>query len=90
MARLRTDEGKQVYEALGAADDARDPDGLSVFSFAQAQERGRRFFADKTRQLAGHRQSDEGPYTIAAVLDDYFRERERRGSKGVRADRYAA
>ena len=90
VARMRTDEGKQVYEALGAADDARDPDGLTVFSFPQAQEHGRTFFAAKARQLAGHTQAEEGPYKIAAALDDYFCERERRGSKGIRADRYAA
>jgi hypothetical protein len=37
IARFRDEAGRQHYEALGAADDARDPDGLSVFSFAQAQ-----------------------------------------------------
>ena len=41
IAKFRDDDGRQHYEALGAADDARDPDGLSVFSFAQAQERAR-------------------------------------------------
>ena len=41
IGRFRDDIGRQHYEALGAADDARDPDGLSVFSFAQAQEKSR-------------------------------------------------
>ena len=44
IGKFRDDHGKRYYEALGAADDARDPDGLSVFSFAQAQERAREFF----------------------------------------------
>jgi hypothetical protein len=39
IAKFRDGDGKRYLEALGAADDARDPDGLSVFSFAQAQER---------------------------------------------------
>jgi hypothetical protein len=32
---------RRRLEALGAADDSRDADGLSVYSFAQAQERAR-------------------------------------------------
>jgi hypothetical protein len=43
ISRFRDEKGRQHYEALGAADDARDPDGLSVFSFAQAQEKSRVF-----------------------------------------------
>lgn len=34
IARLRDGEGEQHYEALGAADDASDADGLTCFSFA--------------------------------------------------------
>src|SRR5205823_2745461 len=39
---------------------------------------------------AGHSEADEGPYTVARALDDYFAVRDSRGSKGVWADRYAA
>jgi hypothetical protein len=53
IAKFRDDGGKRHYEALGAADDAREPDGLSVFSFAQAQEKARLFFRDKAREAAG-------------------------------------
>ena len=31
-----------------------------------------------------------GPYTVKNAIEDYLAARERRGSKGVRADRYAA
>src|SRR5665213_2958304 len=31
VARFRDDSGKQHYEALGGADDARDPDNLTAF-----------------------------------------------------------
>ena len=89
IARFR-DEAKQHYDALGAADDHRDADGLTVFSFAQAQERARDFFTRKARELAGHAEANEGPYTVDAAINDYLAARERRGSKGVRADRYAA
>jgi hypothetical protein len=74
---------------LGAADDSRDPDGLSAFSFAQAQDRAREFFAQKAREVAGHTEASDGPYTVTMALDDYLAARERRGSRGVRADRYA-
>jgi integrase len=90
IARLRDDDGSQHYDALGAADDARDPDGLTCFTFAQAQERARTFFGRKARELAGHSEPQAGPYTVEAAIGDYLAARERRGSKGVRADRYAA
>jgi integrase len=90
LARMRGDDGKQHHDALGAADDARDPDGLTVFSFSQAQERAREFFTSKARQLAGHDAPSEGPYTVQKAIEDYLADRALRGSKGVRADRYAA
>lgn len=91
IARLRdVEDGKQRYEALGAADDARDADGLTCFSFAQAQERARAFFDRKARELAGHSEPQVGPYAVANAIEDYLSARERRGSKGVRADRYTA
>lgn len=91
IARFRDGEaGKQHYEALGAADDACDADGLTCFSFSQAQERARGFFARKGREIAGHLAPTDGPYTVEKALDEYFSARESRGSKGVSADRYAA
>ncbi|MGA7384005.1 MAG: hypothetical protein WBW81_04720 [Methylocella sp.] len=90
IARLRGDDGSQHYDALGAADDARDADGLTCFTFAQAQERARTFFGRKARELAGHSEPQAGPYTVEAAIGHYLEARERRGSKGVRADRYAA
>ena len=65
VARMRDECGRQHYNALGAADDARDPDGLTVFSFVQAQEKARKYFGQKGRQLAGHLDEKEGPYTVA-------------------------
>jgi integrase len=90
IARLRDEVGKQHYEALGAADDVRDADGISAFTFAQAQERARAWFASKARELGGHAEPQVGPYTVATAISDYMSARERKGSKGVRKDRYAA
>ncbi|MGP0010121.1 MAG: tyrosine-type recombinase/integrase [Methylocella sp.] len=90
VARLRGEDGKQHYEALGAADDARDADGLMVYSFSQAQEAAREFFARKAWQLAGHVAPADGKFTVADALDAYFADREQRGSKGLAKDRAAA
>jgi hypothetical protein len=38
IGRFRDDENHQHYSPLGAADDARDADGITVFSFTQAQD----------------------------------------------------
>jgi integrase len=90
IGRLRDEGGKQHYEALGAADDVRDAEGLTVFTFAQAQERARVWFASKAREIAGHAEPYAGPYTIKSAMADYLAAREQKGSKGVRKDRYAA
>ena len=88
---MRGDDGTRHYTPLGAADDARDPDGITAFSFAQAQEAARAFFAQKGRELAGHTEPQPGgPYTVKMAVDAYFTARERRGSKSVRKDRYQA
>jgi integrase len=88
IGRFRDDDGRQHYASLGAADDARDPDNLTVFSFAQAQERARGFFQRAARQAAGRPTIEK--HTIETALSEYFQAREGRGSKGTRADRYAA
>jgi hypothetical protein len=89
IGRFRDEAGRQHYEALGAADDARDPDGQSVFSFAQAQGKSRAFFARKVREVAGDAAPSEGPYRVADALDDYFKSYAKRG-KGISAARSAA
>jgi integrase len=83
IARFRGDDGRQHYTQLGAADDARDPDGLSVFSFAQAQEMARIWFDRKAREQAGDFAPLDHPYTIADALADYRADYQRRGGKAV-------
>src|SRR5205085_3604394 len=71
IVRFRRDDGRQHYGPLGAADDARDPDGLSVFGFAQAQVRARAWFDGKAREQAGDFAPPDRPYTVADASTEY-------------------
>jgi integrase len=66
-----------------AADDARDADGITVFSFAQAQELARAWFGQKARELAGDLAPLNRPYTVADALADYCADYLRRGGKAI-------
>ena len=90
IAKFRDDNGKRYYDSLGAADDARDPDALSVFSFAQAQERAREFFKRKAREVAGELAPHDGPYTVNDAITAYAKAYERRGGKALYDTRRAA
>jgi integrase len=90
IARMRDDQGKQHFDAMGAADDVRDADGITAFSFAEAQERARAFFTRKAREFAGHADPPSSPFTVSQAIEEYLAHRARRGSKGLRADTYAA
>ncbi len=91
IAKFRDAEGKRHLEALSAADDARDADGLSVFSFSQAQERARAWFQRKAREQAGDFVPLDRPYTVADALIDYRADYLRRSGKATdRLDASAA
>jgi integrase len=90
IARLRGEDGKQYYQALGSADDTTVADGVNVFTFGQAQERARGFFDRKRRELAGHLEERSGPLTVEEVVKGYLTDRQKRGSKGVHADEVQA
>ena len=81
VARFRDDMGRQHYEGLGAADDARDPDNLTAFSFAQAQSKARDVFTRKAREIAGDFVPTDGPFTVADALSSYLAKYLRRGGK---------
>jgi integrase len=74
---------------IGFADDGQRADGAVVFSFAQAQDAARNTWKQAERIELGMSPID-GPYTVADALGDYFAERERKGSKGVKSDRSAS
>jgi hypothetical protein len=83
IAKFRDEEGRRHLESLCAADDARDADGLSVFSFAQAQERARSWFQRKVREQAGDFVSLDRRYTVAHALADYLVDYQRRSGKAT-------
>src|SRR5437763_480300 len=62
--------GVYATEAIGAADDTLEADGVSVLDYWQAQEHARRW-ADRQRQIAEGRLRD-GPYTVADAVTDYL------------------
>src|SRR5207248_113942 len=83
IGRFRGEDGRQHYGPLGAADDARDPDGLSVFSFSQAQERARAWFDRKAKEQAGDFAPSGRAYTMTDALAHYRADYLRRGGKAV-------
>jgi integrase len=83
IGRFRGEDGRQHYNPLGAADDVRDPDGMTVFGFAQAQQRARAWFEQKAREQAGDFAPSLGPYTVSNALADYRADYLRRGGKAV-------
>lgn len=83
VARLRDETGKQHYEALGAADDARDADNLTAFSFAQAQALARAFFERRAREIAGDMAPTIGPFTVCDAMHRYAASYERRGGNDL-------
>ncbi len=81
--RFLRDSKEYNYERLGAADDARDADRLTVFSFAQAQAWARAWFEGKATDQAGGSTTPDRPYTIADALHDYRADYLRRGGKAT-------
>jgi len=58
-------EGRYVYRAIGAADDTRDPDGVTVLDYFQAADEAR-------KRAAAPRVERSGRYTVGNALDDYL------------------
>jgi integrase len=64
--------GNGVYatEAIGAADDTLEPNGINVFDYWQAQELARQW-VNRQQQIADGRLRD-GPFTVADAVKDYL------------------
>ena len=87
IARYRANDGKQHYQALGAADDAMDADGINIFDFAQAQNAARDWFEKQGRIDAGQ-DAAHGPFTVKDAIDLYMETYSSEG-KGVRNTKYS-
>jgi integrase len=81
VGRYRDDSGKQHYQTLGATDDARDADGLTVFSFAEAQVKANAFFTKRAREIAGGFLCSDNRFTVADAVEAYKAKYIRRGGK---------
>ena len=70
---VRWYSGGQRYhvETLASADDVRDPDGLTVLSFSQAQLRARERALELSHSAAGM-EVRKGPYTVRAAIEEYL------------------
>jgi integrase len=66
IARYRTPDGKQVYHAIGPADDNTD-DGATALSYDTAQAKARGWFAEQAKTLG-----KRGDYTVGEAIDDYI------------------
>ena len=89
VARWRASNGKQHYNALGPSDDALDAEDLTVFSFKEAQEKARAWFAEQEK-AAGSDRVQSGPYTVADAMSDYLAWMESEGKRSARDSRYRA
>ncbi len=89
VARRFIGAGHYSETRLGVADDLQDADGAAIMSFRHAQEAARKWWKAEERKALGL-QTETRTYTVSDALTDYFSGRERRGSKGVEKDRYAA
>lgn len=75
------------YESLGSADDFQEADGLEIMTFAQAQTKAVEWFTQCALQSAdedGVTPLPTGRYRVANALDEYLRDAERRGVKGIK------
>ena len=78
--------GKKKLERLGVADDYQDADGAGILTYAQAQAKGESWFKQKAASahlLATGETLRTGPYTVAEAMEDYLKDAERRGVKGI-------
>jgi integrase len=72
IARGRDETGRQIYRALGGADDAMEADGQSRLTFGEAQAAARDWFARAERQAAEGMPRSSDQDTVGDVLDAYL------------------
>jgi len=89
VARLYRPDAKpsKQYLALGSADDFQEADGLGILDYKQAHGKAVDWFKVRVNVAAeedGITPLPTGAYTVANALDDYLRDAERRGVKGIK------
>ncbi|HYH17905.1 MAG TPA: site-specific integrase [Azospirillum sp.] len=88
---LRRYVGDKRYEVetIGLADDKADADGLTVFSFRQAQEKARERHQHLSRKALGITEP-AAPYTVKQAVEDYLTFKTANGGKSVKDTRFRA
>jgi hypothetical protein len=85
--------GIRKQAKLGSANDYADADGIEVLTWAQANDKARDWFevaAQEAVLVAGGEVLPKGPYTVAMAMEDYFRDAEHRGVRGLKPARSVA
>lgn len=83
IARARLEDQKYHFEQLGKADDIQDADGVSIFSFSQAQEKARKWYESTKRQELG---IGSAKMTVNDALDEYLDYLKAHGKSAERAN----
>jgi len=75
----------QKRETIGAADDFHKANKKTILSYTQAKNLAIKWFEQKTNEFweKDANSSPSNSYTVAEALDDYFKDGEKRGMKGV-------
>ena len=79
------DSKKPSQVRLGEADDFQDAEGVSVFTFAQAQAKAEAWFKAcvfEAARVAGEETPAAGVYTVRDAIRDYLSDARRAGMKG--------
>lgn len=89
-ARMLLEDGNYAKDTIGRADDVLDSDGVKIFSYREAQEKARAWFARRARIAAGMEPEQVGPYTVADAMRDYLAHLASRGARGLAQTQQAA
>ncbi len=84
---------KQKQTRLGTADDFMDADGRQVLTYIQAQAKAGEWFktcSDQALMIESGEAVQTGPYTVEKAIQDYLKDAEHRGMKGLHQTRCSA
>ena len=86
LARWRPSGGKELQKRLGVADDFIEANGRDILTYQQAKDAAEKWFREVEHQATHGDGSlpQDGPLTVAQVIERYFGHIEGRGAKSVK------
>jgi len=81
------DKSERKRTALGRANDAAPADGAAILDYRQAIAKAREWCKGLAQAAKNGVPTRKGPFTVADALEEYFKDGERKGKKGVGRDR---